>query len=328
MSSTAGGVRSRRPAHHEEEHENHERWLISYADMVTLLFALFIVLYAMSIIDLDKYRAFQQSFAEDLGQGVEAAPGEDDLPSGVVVDADPGPGEGRTTGASLAREAEVPVEEAALGPLPPETLQALLDQAEADVDVEAVEPVTAEVAALAVEVSEGLAAAGLDASVEVLVQDRGVAVVVADAVLFTSGSADLLPAGRDVLARLAPVLLDTSGEMTIEGHTDDHPISTSRYPDNWELSTARATSVLRTVVATSGVAPGRVSASGYGDTRPRGDNAVEQGRADNRRVEVLLRPVVKPGEVVTPVGGAPGAPAAAPVDVGPVAAPDEAERVD
>ena len=269
-------ARRHRP-HEEEEHENHERWLISYADMVTLLFALFIVLYAMSIIDLEKYRAFQQSFSSDIGQGVEAVPGEDDDPSGVLRDEEPGPADGSLSDASLARPGEMP-ESPSEGAVPgPEAVPDLSEQAAQE-----------QLEDLREQVLEALTAAGLAGSVDVTMESRGLVVFVSDAVLFDSGQADLLPEGGDLVRRLADVVAGVGNDVDVEGHTDDRPISTARYPSNWELSTARATAVVRDLVERGQVQPGRVSAIGHADSRPRFPNDGADNRSKNRRVEIVV----------------------------------------
>jgi chemotaxis protein MotB len=111
--------------------------------------------------------------------------------------------------------------------------------------------------------------------------------VLSDAVLFDPGSADLEAGGMTVLGIVAEALKMIPNDVIIEGHTDSRPISTSRFPSNWELSTARATAVLRFLAGT-GIDPGRLSAMGYGDTHPVGDNATAEGQAKNRRVEIIV----------------------------------------
>ncbi|XKE45396.1 OmpA family protein [Halomonas organivorans] len=109
-----------------------------------------------------------------------------------------------------------------------------------------------------------------------------------DRLLFASGRAGLTEGGRRVLDRLAETLADLEGRVSVEGHTDSLPIATSRFPSNWELSTGRASAVVRHLAA-AGVARGRLRAIGYADTRPLADNATAEGRAANRRVELVLR---------------------------------------
>lgn len=123
--------------------------------------------------------------------------------------------------------------------------------------------------------------------VEVLVEKGRVSFRVRNEILFPSGRATLTEQGEGVLKRLAEVIGASPHDVAVEGHTDDVPIRTLRFPSNWELSTARATSVVRTLVD-AGVAPTRLRATGYAETRPLQPNDSEQGRAANRRVELIL----------------------------------------
>ena len=230
-----------------EEHDNHERWLVSYADMVTLLMVFFIVLYASSQINVSKYRAIHEAAADSLGAGprdtnqvVRATNRGGDAPDGPTVVKEPGK----------------------------ETTQNPDDRL---------------LARLRHEVKK----AGLENAVKVYRDPRGIVVYFTDRVLFHPGSADVLPAGASVLRRLSPILAQESRPVVVEGHTDNQPISTPRYPSNWELSTARATQVLRNLL-NGGVAPERVAASGYADTHPKASNATAAGRRKNRRVEVVV----------------------------------------
>lgn len=128
----------------------------------------------------------------------------------------------------------------------------------------------------------------LDGSVEAELVQRGVALRIRDGVLFESASATLLPEARPLLDQLGELAQGVATEVAIEGHTDDRPISTTRFPSNWELSAARATAVLRHLSASGAVGDIQLSIAGYADTRPVGDNSTAPGRALNRRVELIL----------------------------------------
>lgn len=123
--------------------------------------------------------------------------------------------------------------------------------------------------------------------VEVLVDKGRVSFRVSNEILFPSGQATLTEQGGAVLSRLAEVISASPHDVAVEGHTDDVPIQTLRFPSNWELSTARATSVVRSLMA-AGVAPTRLRAAGYAETRPLQSNQTAEGRAANRRVELIL----------------------------------------
>lgn len=120
----------------------------------------------------------------------------------------------------------------------------------------------------------------------------GIALQLEEEILFNSATADLLTQGKQVLQQLIPALKQTGQAIAVEGHTDNRPIATPRFPSNWELSGARAAQVARYLIQ-QGIAPERVSATGYADTRPVADNGTAEGRARNRRVTLLVKPLDK-----------------------------------
>ena len=254
-------ARRHKHAAHEEAHENHERWLITYADMITLLMVLFIVLYAIGQTDLAKFEALKNSLSEGFGSGV----GIDN----VVAEGGDGVLEG----------AVAPVDMEALEALEREEAAAEMAAAEHDRLAGAQEAIQAE-----------LAAAGLDNAVAFRLEERGLVVtIVVDNVLFDVGSAALRDGGRAVLDHLAPALGRLPNPIAVEGHTDDTPINGGgTYASNWELSTARATSVLRYLIEAHAVPADRLSAGGYADQRPVAGNDSAEGRAANRRVELVV----------------------------------------
>ena len=133
----------------------------------------------------------------------------------------------------------------------------------------------------------GLQLDGLGDDIDIVVNDKSISFRINSEILFSSGGADLGLEGLGVLRKLVTVLNSTPHQIVIEGHTDSVPIRSYRYPSNWELSGARAGSVVR-YLESNGVASQRLSAVGYADTRPLGDNATSEGRASNRRVELIL----------------------------------------
>ena len=280
----------RRRRHDDEEHENHERWLITYADMITLLLALFMMLYALSVLDLQKFQAFREAFNNGAKSGVQT--------QGLPQDKNPPQGDPKTEvpGATPAQPARA---------VAPHTIT---DKQAAD--------------KLKQRLEKAIAKAGLSRQVSVALDARGVVVFVTDGVLFSSGEATLQPQGGRLLGGLVPVLAGVGNELEVEGHTDDQPIATDRFPSNWDLSTSRATTVLRTLLASPDISGQRVHASGFADTRPRVKNDSDAHRAVNRRVEIVVlvpsAPVVAPAKPAQRAGGpgkggaAPRAPAAAP----------------
>ena len=246
---------------HDEEHENHERWLITYADMITLLMVLFIVLFAMGQVDAAKFDKLQSGLGTAFGgeprpilnggSGVFEGSGP---PAIVAVEA----AAGRALKEKEAREAAVEADF--------DALEGAKDQ-----------------------ITKDLAAQGLGDRVRFRHEARGLVVsVVTDAVLFDAGSATLRPEGQAVLDGLAKAVVGLPNSVVIEGHTDDRPIASAVFPSNWELSTGRAGSVLRYLVSAHGLPTSRASSTGYADQRPVADNSTEANRAANRRVEVVL----------------------------------------
>jgi chemotaxis protein MotB len=258
----------KRRRHHDEEHENHERWLVSYADMITLLMVFFIVLYSSSMLNISKFQAFKNSAAEALGASV-TPPAHPKASPGAAPSQSPSP----TPTASHAP-----------------------DGTTTD---------TAAVKTLYQQVRNAVHKSGLDGSIQVERDRRGVVMVLGDRVLFTSASADLTKAGDKLLDKVTPILVDQPMPIDVEGHTDSLPLHSARYATNWELSTARATNVLRYLVEKRKLNPLRMSASGYADTHPRARNTTAKGRAANRRVEiVLLAPQTATAASATPTPAA------------------------
>lgn len=133
-----------------------------------------------------------------------------------------------------------------------------------------------------------LANSGLGDRIEVSLQPGGLDLEISDSILFAPASADLTDGGERLLDDLAATFKSQPHTLSVEGHSDDRPIATTRYPSNWELSTARATRVTRHLIG-QGLAPDRVRAIGYADTRPRAENGSPEGRSRNRRVSFVLR---------------------------------------
>jgi chemotaxis protein MotB len=267
--------RKHRSHEEHEDHINHEAWVIPYADMLTLLMGLFLVLWSMSTTDLEKLAKLRESLADGFGVSSSAAP-----QPPTVVDG----GAGALTDGAAAPD--LGVERQADPVQVDQAFDALDREAAARTAVAAADRELDDIEAM---ITESAAAAGVSDSIGLRREERGLVVtVVTDEVLFAPGSADLAEGGRRVLDSLVPALLRFDNPLAVEGHTDDRPISTSRYPSNWELSTSRATSVLRYLNEVHGFAGRRLTAAGYGDERPIGDNQLAEGRAANRRVELVV----------------------------------------
>ena len=249
----------RRRFEEEHEHDGTERWLLTYADMITLLMALFIVMFAMSSVNETKFESLQKSLTEAF--------------SGKILG-----GESiQETGGSVRSETPNPAEaDQTLAPLAVQNSPAAQQEQE-------------DFRRLKVRIDRLIAQQGLQSRVESTIEKRGLAVrVLTDGLLFDSGSADVEPGARPTLQKLAVVLsTDKAHPFRVEGHTDDIPVS-GRYPSNWELSTARSSAVVRSLTGTGIIPPRRFEAVGRADLEPLATNATEAGREENRRVEIIL----------------------------------------
>ncbi|MDR1889128.1 MAG: flagellar motor protein MotD [Zoogloeaceae bacterium] len=254
-------LRKKRP----EDPDNHDRWLVSYADFITLLFAFFVVMYALSSVNEGKYRilsdslnnAFRNLTNDPGGQLILLTPGSPPLPAPVAR-----PDRG-TDEKTRGRQRE-------------------------------------KMRNMAGDIMQALAPLVREGKVRVLETSRGVTVEINDSVLFAPGQARLEPLSVSALEAVARVLAPGEFPITIEGHTDNVPINTPQFPSNWELSAVRATTVLR-LFAEAGVPQDHLTAIGYGEQHAVESNDTVEGRARNRRVTILIdaREPEAPPEVLT-----------------------------
>src|SRR3954463_8660858 len=281
-----GGSKRRAKKHEEEEHENHERWLVSYADMLTLLFALFVVLYAMSQVDITKFTAFSQGLQEGFGAPVTIlndgaaidAPSDDDTPLKPVQVAEEAAIDGTPqTDAEKAAAEAAAAQEAQQTAAEAQGAYDQLSQAEAALKA-------------------ALAAAGQSGAAEFVIDERGLVVhVVSDPILFAPESATLQKAGAGVLDAMAPTLAGLPNQIRVEGHANSLPVTKGGpWPSNWELSAVRATTVLRHLSEADGLAEDRMSAAGYGSTRPLVPDSDPDHVTVNRRVDVVVLSTASP----------------------------------
>ena len=263
MAATA--TRRRRKAHHEEEHENEERWLVSFADMMTLLFALFMVLFSISSVNTSKFESLQRAM-QDAFSGRILSGGKSIQQTGSETDAN--------------RPAATP-------PIP--AIQAITQQMDAARKSKAAAAESETFKQLKQQIDSYARAHGLTDKLETTIARRGLVIrLLTDNVLYDSGSATLNPQSRPLLDRIAQLLrTEFDHPIVVEGHTDDQPIASGQFPSNWELSAGRATAVVRYFIRDH-VAPGRLAASGYGANHPLTSNATADGRSRNRRVEIVL----------------------------------------
>jgi chemotaxis protein MotB len=284
------------------EHENEERWLLTYADMLTLLFALFMVLFSISSVNISKYQVLQQSLKAAFSGSIlpgghailqsgsestaEHTPATAAVPSIVPLVPTPTSRSSSSTGSvnsAATSRAALAAKAASAKPLTTAQLQAALNSMSASVAEQD------SFIALQKKLNAYAKAHGFADKVQTVIERRGLVVrVLTDKLLFDSGQATLQPEGMPLLEEVAQLLnVDKSHPITVEGHTDNVPIATAQFPSNWELSTARATTVVRFLIAHA-VSAGRLGAVGYADLHPIASNATAAGRARNRRVDLVL----------------------------------------
>lgn len=247
----------RKKAH--EEHENLERWLVSYADFITLLFATFVVLYALAQVDIDSYENLQDSIRKAF-----AAPsvlqGSDGVMSGSTgLSLNPSAGSSDSFVPPIMEYLSAKYEQRSF-----EDIKKKLDKMDKSGEVE---------------------------GVEATIDDRGLNIKLKDSNLFfRSGEAMLKPNTHAILDKVAELIKKKFSRhlIRIEGHTDNIPIRSAMFPSNWELSAARACSVARYFIERNDFNPQLIAAIGYGDNKPVAPNTIEENRVKNRRVEILV----------------------------------------
>ncbi|KRG71039.1 flagellar motor protein MotD [Pseudoxanthomonas dokdonensis] len=264
---------------HHEEHANHEAWAIPYADLMTLLLAFFVVMYAISSLNEGKYRVMADALNAAFGGaprtinpvqiGNNQLQGADfDRPSPIRSGAKAGP--------------------SAPSPAPNVTLlAAMASQMNMSAGDDGMQSAHRQLESIAGDIEQALKPL-LDKDLVVMRRSQlWLEVQINSDILFAPGSATLEPSARDTVRELSNVLADVPNHVRVEGHTDNRPIATYQYPSNWELSAARAASVLH-MFAQQGLAPERLAMIGYGEFRPVADNATVEGRNQNRRVLLII----------------------------------------
>jgi chemotaxis protein MotB len=244
------------------EHENHERWLVSYADFITLLFAFFVVMFASSQTDKVKAKQVSDSVKEALENG--------GMPSAVrelwggTVD-EKGPGNAQMRGPGGAQKALKEPE--VKPPVPPVSAELL----------PSMEYLTRE---LQEEIKTG--------KIQMRLEARGLIISLREAAFFGSGD-DAINAGSVAsIGKMAAVLQTLPNPVRLEGHTDSVPIHNSRFRSNWELSAARSIAMLEVLSSRFQIPAGRFAVAGYADTVPVASNDTDEGRAHNRRVDIVI----------------------------------------
>lgn len=257
-------------------HVNQERWLVSYADFITLLFAFFVVMYSISQVNQSKYRVLSETFVQAFNipndAKVNPTPQEKVNPSNDVIT----PVEmGKTaTEESTKKEAVVVTESAK-------------PEMNAQSNTNASTPTSDELAQISNKVGEKFAQLINDQLIKVSSNELWLQIELNDSILFPSGGVEPSPQAQEIFTEIASILNNYTNQIQIEGFTDNIPINNTRYPTNWELSATRATEIVKFLV-TKGVAPERLAAVGYGEFQPVASNDTEAGRAQNRRVAVMI----------------------------------------
>jgi chemotaxis protein MotB len=219
-----------------EEKENRERWLLTYADLITLLMIFFVVMYAISRVDVVKFKQLSEALSVVFGGGR------------TLVGEAPG-----------ARVIALPVPAQASD----------LEEVRASVE-------------------ELMRRQGLRRGSSAQVEQQALKITLADTLLFPAASASIVPQARPRLVALGKLLSETDGPIRVEGHTDNRPVRTGQFSSNWQLSALRAANIAQLLVEQAGIDPQRISAIGYGDSRPIADNRTPEGRARNSRVVIVL----------------------------------------
>jgi chemotaxis protein MotB len=267
-----------------EEHDNHEAWAIPYGDLVTLLLAFFVVMYAMSSVNEGKYRVLSDSLAEAFhGQPHSAQPLEEPGPHSQPVEQMP------LTQVNRMIMGGLPARHLMQASQQPEPTPAATegDQSGADAAASLADANANELGHVAEDVDVAMTSLIEAGQVHVHRHDNWVTVDISSDILFASGAAKLAAPAVGVLQRLADALRPFPNAIRVIGHTDNRPIKTVAFPSNWELSSARAASVVH-LFMDRGIAPERLSVMGFGEYRPVMPNTTETGRNANRRVEVTI----------------------------------------
>ncbi len=251
----------------KQEHVNHERWMVSYADFVTLLFAFFVVMFASSQQDHRKTQEAETSIRTAF-RSMGIFPGTTKQPNLIRI----------VTVSSRAAPTAEDVESMALVMEDLKNLKRRMERV------------------LAPDIANG--------TVTVTLGRAGLLISLRDAGFFQSGSAIPIASSLPALNEIGRAIAPTPYDVRIEGHTDDVPIHDAQYADNWELSTARATALTRLFIERDQILPARLSAAGYAQYHPVASNLTAEGRSKNRRVDIIVLPIRRPSmEVEVPSAG-------------------------
>lgn len=240
-----------------EANQNRERWLISYADFITLLFAFFVVMYAVSSVNEGKYKVLSETLT-----GVFNAPQRSVEPIAI--------------GEQPVRAPAMPDQV-----IPPPIATSPADQAADDLAR------SERLQTMASQFADAFDELIYQGVVNLTASDQWIELTLRNSLLFGSGDAEPHFDAFPVIERIAAIIADGDNAIRVEGFTDDQPIRTPRFPSNWELSSARSSAVVR-MLAMEGIDPMRMAAIGYGSWQPVARNDTEEGRRRNRRVVLMI----------------------------------------
>jgi Flagellar motor protein len=259
-------ARKRKASHHAEE-EGGEAWLLPYSDLMTLLLAVFIVLFAVSKMDQTKAKAVAEAFSQNMmmsgGAGALNNKGDsiiDLYPSSPATSTQP-------TGNTVSNNEDATQKD----------VSEFLGEAEYD-----------KMGKLKAKLDQVLKDEGMSSSVSTSIDMRGLVISFNNAILFDSGSAEIKKEHIESLRAVARAVKALDNYLRVEGHTDNIPVHSAPYPSNWELSYARAVSVVQLFINECQVSPEKLVPVGYGETRPIASNDTEEGRAKNRRIDIIV----------------------------------------
>jgi chemotaxis protein MotB len=246
---------------HDSEHANHERWLVSYADFITLLFAFFVVMFASTQADKNKAKAFSESVREALEHG--------QFSSAISTVLGRGKHEAKKTPVTKIPPDDRETPPPPKPPDPPENRPPDLAKSMATLQ-------------------QGLETEIKNGKLQLKLEGRGLVVSLREATFFASGDDAIAPASLPILTKIAEVVQSLPNPVRLEGHSDSRPIHTPRFRSNWDLSAARAIAMLELLRDRFVVPPSRMAVAGYADNAPADTNDTEEGRAHNRRVDLVL----------------------------------------
>jgi len=265
MSAARG--RRRGKGAHEEEHVNHERWMVTYADMLTLLLVLFIVLYAISSLNTDKFAELKASLSNAFGNG-----------QSPVLNGGTGP----VDGSSMTQNAQN-LSANSINKMPSSQLKVVT------ADRTAVQNEVDEFNKIKAAIKASLHERHLDGTAAFSIDQRGLVVtLVTNELVFSGNSAVLEPQGGVILSAVAPALVRIDNELQVDGHTNQQNVSTAPYPSGWELSSARASAVVRFLISDGHISASRLSAVGFSDQRPLLPPSDPRSVTRNRRVDIVV----------------------------------------